>query len=1169
VNKLTLHCSHLLISSMFAYLLRFSIKSFWAFSLLASFQQAVAQDNQAAFATGVSSVLQPAPNAASLGKFTEVPISLYTGLPTTTIPIWLIKQGDLTVNVALNYHSGGIKVDEIASWVGLGWALDAGGVITRSSRGLPDDIVQFRQFDGPRINRFVQGQMSSAERRSFINGIYRGSYDSEPDLYSLSVGGISCRFFIGENSEFVVMPRDLNMRIQYGVRENGVNYAWIVTDAHGIRYKFRDSDSDHSITNVSSQTVGQSPSDATYYEGDTSWNLTQMEDSKGNSITFTYAPESGHYLNKNGESISVPISVGGNCGSGIVRSYTMADNATRSQRLTAITCGQEEIRFIADPTPRLDLPGSYGLQTIEVRYANEVKKRFLLTKSYVSSDPTGVRGGILIMPEDYKRLFLNSFQEEAGDGSLSIPAYKFTYNERALPPRNSLAQDHWGYYNGKDNDVGVSYLFGTQRAGANKDPDPLYTISGTLTNIRYPTGGEISFTYEANRYLLNTSPTTIQVDSIFATSDVNADQTDYNFYASTEFEITQDLGTVDMALEVHVSGPAEGSYGGGTYNAVSYVHRLGSTTGINFTLINGQRRAQLPPGKYVLESSIYKDIVDITVSLYSKLYATVNTTQYPRELNGPGLRIKQITKHFAEAVTETRTYEYLDPTTGKSSAQLSNFPDYKVTKQVFSQYDNPVFTESYSCLYNIFSSHSNYPLINTKASYTGYSYVTEYLDAAKESGKKTYSYTNYNENNDINSSPTFPFVPNSPQDWKRGLLLKEETYKAASITSNQLFIKQKVDSSTYTVLPNSEYQTRGVKIGAQININYPVSEDILASTLTVNSYLLISDSYQLREKVVTAYEPQKVFQSSTSYRYTLDTFQPNKIATRNSDNSRIVQRLYYPTDYRTTAGSSSLLTGMLAANLINLPIEQTTRHETRDGGDHFVSGIAHAYASLPGINGKLRYYIQQFYALNTTRADTTQHYDFLNLPAHYDSKSRITQVNSHSEPVSYMLNGISSSSVAYQWGYDDRYPLAECKHATATEFYYQGFEEDVTATAGIAHTGERFHNGPYTLNWVRPNARSYLLSYWYRQGNIWHWKQQSYSNSLALSGGDAYDDIRIQPTDALLTTYTYLPLLGLTSQTDSTGRTIFYEYDALGRLVRTRDEQGHILSQQQYHYARP
>jgi hypothetical protein len=34
---------------------------------------------------------------------------------------------------------GGIKVEEVASSVGLGWAFNNGGVITRNVRGMPDD----------------------------------------------------------------------------------------------------------------------------------------------------------------------------------------------------------------------------------------------------------------------------------------------------------------------------------------------------------------------------------------------------------------------------------------------------------------------------------------------------------------------------------------------------------------------------------------------------------------------------------------------------------------------------------------------------------------------------------------------------------------------------------------------------------------------------------------------------------------------------------------------------------------------------------------------------------------------------------------------------------------------------------------------------------------------
>lgn len=77
-----------------------------------------------AYAQNVSSEMQsllpPSPGTASLGKYLEIPVSNYTGIPQIQIPISLIKEGDISVPVTLSYHSGGIKVDEVASSSGLG-----------------------------------------------------------------------------------------------------------------------------------------------------------------------------------------------------------------------------------------------------------------------------------------------------------------------------------------------------------------------------------------------------------------------------------------------------------------------------------------------------------------------------------------------------------------------------------------------------------------------------------------------------------------------------------------------------------------------------------------------------------------------------------------------------------------------------------------------------------------------------------------------------------------------------------------------------------------------------------------------------------------------------------------------------------------------------------------
>jgi RHS repeat-associated protein len=84
--------------------------------------------------------LPASPTAAELGKYGEVPVSLYNGMPQVNIPIASLKGNEMAMPLSLSYHASGVKVNQIASWVGLGWSLNAGGVITREVRDQPDDV---------------------------------------------------------------------------------------------------------------------------------------------------------------------------------------------------------------------------------------------------------------------------------------------------------------------------------------------------------------------------------------------------------------------------------------------------------------------------------------------------------------------------------------------------------------------------------------------------------------------------------------------------------------------------------------------------------------------------------------------------------------------------------------------------------------------------------------------------------------------------------------------------------------------------------------------------------------------------------------------------------------------------------------------------------------------
>ncbi len=63
----------------------------------------------------ISKIIPPSPTAASLGKYGDIPVSMYTGTPNIDIPLHTLKCGELSLPISLSYHASGVKVDKIKS----------------------------------------------------------------------------------------------------------------------------------------------------------------------------------------------------------------------------------------------------------------------------------------------------------------------------------------------------------------------------------------------------------------------------------------------------------------------------------------------------------------------------------------------------------------------------------------------------------------------------------------------------------------------------------------------------------------------------------------------------------------------------------------------------------------------------------------------------------------------------------------------------------------------------------------------------------------------------------------------------------------------------------------------------------------------------------------------
>ena len=246
-------------------------------------QQSLGGDDNPSF----PKVIPPSPNAASLGKYGEVPVSLYTGIPNISVPIYEAKSGSLTVPISLSYNAGGIRVEEIASWVGLGWSLNAGGVVTRTVRGAADGLYNPYKTT---IDYLFNSSTTPTERESMFGAVLSGLADTEPDIFHFNFAGGSGKFFIGEDGVTChIVPRQM-LDIKFA-KEGRDIVRWIIKDQNGIQYTFgTNADRTKSAIEYNETNSVSLPSTnvSTAEKLASSWFLIEIKSPANDIITFDY-----------------------------------------------------------------------------------------------------------------------------------------------------------------------------------------------------------------------------------------------------------------------------------------------------------------------------------------------------------------------------------------------------------------------------------------------------------------------------------------------------------------------------------------------------------------------------------------------------------------------------------------------------------------------------------------------------------------------------------------------------------------------------------------------------------------------------------------------------------------------------------------------------------------
>lgn len=450
-------------------------------------------------------------------------VSLYTGQPSIDIPIYSINLDGMEVPISISYNTGGIKVEEDATSVGLGWSLNIGGQITRNNHGAADeryfmhvdynnkntygigrlktsiDPIEVTPFDcrGPQLEHNARSLFYA---RAFLagndkRGVY-GNEDSRPDEFYYSFFGHSGKFmFSQELKKFVTFPLD-DIAISYELGRSSyipMNYFF---DNFNIK-----------LPNGYNLILGKDGTSSISQYGvssfDQSWQLKKIVSPKSKEIVYNYiSADYALFSNLSGETIKTATGYKDSKDQVFVATPEWSTTATKEKLISEIIFPEGRISFVYGD--RLDLlEGSKKLQEIKIfDKSDNLIRKIGLEQSYFNANIH-----LFNKEEVNKRLRLDAVRFYDSKNA-AVENYSFDYYLfDKIPSKTSKAQDHWGYFNGKETNYSlfpehIMPLHNVESSlGFNRDLDTLYTKTFSLKSIKFPEGGVKYYNYENHKCL--------------------------------------------------------------------------------------------------------------------------------------------------------------------------------------------------------------------------------------------------------------------------------------------------------------------------------------------------------------------------------------------------------------------------------------------------------------------------------------------------------------------------------------------------------------------------------------------------------------------------------------------------------------------------------------------
>lgn len=481
--------------------------------------------------------IYPGAEVASLGRYGQIPVGCFSGVPQISIPIYTLKTKDIEIPVTISYNASGIKVNDESTWVGLGWNLNVGGCVTRNIEDMPDKVY-------PR--EVYTTQHSAIDLvREIVFGEDGGRYrDTKPDVFSYNFLGYSGTFMLYENSNIIVNQENNGLTIEYVGDQTSQNYGFSFKLPNGVTFFFTETESAEYLTSIKAHSEEGKPISAAAYEAMidrnpfpcktfiVNWHLSSIETPSKDNIRFKYK-ESNDYskttYNMTQEYNSQPDYEGNLTTPKMIFDIMSFKTKISKRKVLYSVENYNEILYfnsISQDSQNNTAERKYSLKlndiTIKSKISDEIINKISFKYNYFHStiNSLGFYSNMKISKYDITTSNnINNSNYNPKDGMdrnrLKLESiidgekiHSFEYNSQELPPYNSFAIDWQGYYNGKDDNacllpfiVASGYSFGFSNVSRACDSTKMQAC--ILNKIHYPSKGYTIFEYENHKVGVN------------------------------------------------------------------------------------------------------------------------------------------------------------------------------------------------------------------------------------------------------------------------------------------------------------------------------------------------------------------------------------------------------------------------------------------------------------------------------------------------------------------------------------------------------------------------------------------------------------------------------------------------------------------------------------------